>query len=216
MTISSLFSGKNPCFAEDTLIMLEDHTLKLVRDIVPNDRVLVSIFASDGNLKLIPSAVLTKFEHHHSWFRLVSIDLADQPQPLRVTSNHLLLVQKSQSNLKTFEYASDLSTGDYLFSSTFESRQILDIKEVLMYDTAVYSVLTFEGTIVTNHSIASCYGTYPHRFMHALTTPVRWWFRILQKLSTLDFLSKLTNAFLTQIINGHLYFETIKYSVFAY
>ncbi len=198
------FAGSGWCFAENTTVILENGVLRLMRDLGVGDQVFVSIYSPDKNLKLISSTILTVFHHHRSSIRLLDIYTTHQVQPLRLTPTHSLLVRKANTNTKKFHYAGEVSIGDYLFSSTLEPQRVFDIKEIVMNNTIVYAPLTFEGTIVTNHLIASCYGTYPHHFMHALTTPIRWWYRMLLELPDLHFLRKLTNGFLAQFIHGFL------------
>lgn len=176
-----------------------------MRDLDTGDRVLVSIYSPNKDLKLISSTILTVFHHHCSSIRLLEIYTMDQEQPVRLTTTHSLLVRKANAHTEKFEYASEISVGDYLFSPSLEPQRVLEIKEIVVENSTVYAPLTFEGTIVTNHSIASCYGTYPHQFMHVLTIPIRWWYRALLELSNIHFLQKLTNNFLIQFIHGYLY-----------
>ena len=191
------------CFAENTTVILEDGMLELMRNLAVGDRVLVSIYSKDRDLKLISSTILTVFYHHFSSIRLLDIYTTHKIRPLRLTPTHSLLVQKAKTDTKKFQQALEISIGDYLISPTLELLQVSDIKEIFMNDTTIYAPLTFEGTIVTNHSIASCYGTYSHQFMHVLTTPIRWWYRMLLELSNLHFLQKLTNDFLVKFIHGY-------------
>lgn len=200
------------CFAENTAVRLHDGAPKLMRDLDVGDRVLVSKYSPDNNLKLISSPILTVFRHHCSSIRLLDIFTTDREHPIRLTPTHSLLVRKANANTEMFEFASQISVGDYLFSPSRKLQRVSKIKEIFLENSTVYAPLTFEGTIVTNHSIASCYGTYSHDFMHVLTIPVRWWYRALFELSNLQFLQKLTNNFLIQFIHGYVFLVDTTFS----
>jgi len=186
--------------------MLEDDTLKLIRNLVMGERVLVSTYLPGKYSKPTPSSILAVFHHHCSSIRLLDIYTTHQAQPLRLTPTHLVLVRKFNTNVEKFQYASEVSIGDFLFSSALQPQRVFDIKEIVVDNTTVYAPLTFEGTIVTNNLIASCYGTYSHNFIHVLTTPVRWWYRTLLEVSNQSLLQELTTIVSTRFLDAYLLF----------
>lgn len=110
----------------------------------------------------------------------MDIYTTDSQEPLRLTPSHSILMKKNDGKQSSFYYdfASNIATGDFVFSSQLKPLQVLNLKEVILYNQTISTPLTFEGNIIVNNLIASCYATYYHRFMHILTIPIRYWYQI--------------------------------------
>ena len=157
---------------------------------------------------IVPSTVLATFQHYRHAIRFVDIYTAESTTPLRLTPLHSLLVLSKQGKNGHYSFAQDVSVGDFVVAADLHPLRVIDVQELFMYDDYVYAPLTFEGNLVVNGLVASCYGTYSHATMHLLTIPLRWWYlalfefhrvmglRPLQKLTSdlivyfLDFVSK--------------------------
>jgi hypothetical protein len=87
-----------------------------------------------------------------------------------------------KSNVKQssfyYDFASNVEIGDLLFSSKFKPLRVINIKEILLYNQTISTPLTFQGNIIVNNLIASCYANYHHQFMHLLTIPMRYLYQI--------------------------------------
>jgi hypothetical protein len=118
---------------------------------------------------------------------------------------HFLSGRVSQN--ECYSFAQDVSVGDYVFTSNLRRVKVIDVKELFIHDDYAYAPLTFEGTIIVNDIIASCYGTYSHSTMHMLTTPIRWWYLIVfqfRRVMELDRLQKLTSNLIVYFIDFYL------------
>ncbi|CAF1131238.1 unnamed protein product [Adineta ricciae] len=164
------------CFFEKTDVTLADGSTRRLDLLQVGDEVLVH--HPSGRIQ--PSSVLTIFRHQRSSVRLLDIYTTDQQYPLRLTPSHSILTRKSHNKQSSFHYdlASEIQIGDFVFSSTFQSLQVTNIQEVLLLNQTISTPLTFEGNVIVNNVIASCYATYSHQFMHLLTTPIRYWYQL--------------------------------------
>ena len=126
------------------------------------------------------SQILTVFHHRRSSVRFLDLYTTDQVEPLRLTPSHSILTNKHAHPQSSFhyEFASNLVVGDWLISSKRHSIQITKIEEIHLFNQTISTPLTFEGTIIVNDLIASCYATFSHQWMHWLSTPIRYWYQI--------------------------------------
>lgn len=139
----------------------------------------VRVYSTMGHFQT--SRVLSVFHHFHSSVKLLEVytDNNDD-EPIRLTPKHSILIGKqshSQHSFK-FDYASILEIGDSLLSSNLKPVRVINIKEIMIYNQTISTPLTFEGNIIANDFIASCYGTYSHSLMHLLSGPFRYWSRV--------------------------------------
>lgn len=110
----------------------------------------------------------------------MDIHTADEHEPLRLTPSHSILTLKNHAgdDSPDYDFASNVAVGDFVFSSKLEAVRVTDIREVTLYNQTISTPMTNEGTIIVNDLVASCYATYPHHFMHLLTSPIRLWYRL--------------------------------------
>lgn len=164
---SSSSSGLG-CFHEHTQITLADGSTRSLNALHTGDEVLVH--SSSGQFH--PSRVLTVFHHQRSSVRFLDLYTTENSQPLRLTPSHSILTKNG------YDFASNLLVGDWLISSEFQSIQITKIEEIVLVNQTISTPLTFEGNIIANNLIASCYATFNHQSMHWITTPIRYWYQI--------------------------------------
>jgi hedgehog protein len=172
---------------------------KRMNDLVVGDQVYVM----KGN-EVITSPVLAIFRHYRSSIRFIDIYTTESSSPLRLTPLHSVLVLPKSGEIKHYSFAQNVVIGDFLFSHNLRLLKVTNIKEILIDDDNVYAPLTFEGSIVVNEIIASCYGTFSHSIMHILTTPIRWWYFILFHFSQLiecEHFQKLTSDLVVHFID---------------
>ncbi|UJR30070.1 hypothetical protein I4U23_017614 [Adineta vaga] len=164
------------CFFHQTNITLVDGSTRSLDSLNIGDKVLV--YHPSGQLH--SSTILTIFHHQRSSVRLLDIYTINQHEPLRLTPFHSILTRKSTSKQSTFHYdfALNIAIGDFVLSSNFQSLKVTNIKEIILYNQTISTPLTFEGNIIVNNLIASCYATYQHKFMHLLTIPIRYWYQL--------------------------------------
>jgi hypothetical protein len=147
----------------------------------------VLVYSSSG--KIEQSRILTVFHHHRSSVRFLDIYTTNEQEPLRLTPSHSLLIQKKNDKIGSFHYsfASAIIIDDFVLSSDLRPLRVINIKEIILYNQTISTPLTFEGNVIANNIIASCYATYHHQFMHILTTPIRYWYQI-ETFSRINFL----------------------------
>ena len=75
--------------------------------------------------------------------------------PIHITPSHSLLVRKKSHKIKDYIFASQLELGDYLYLAT-NNYQLIN----------AYAPLTFEGNIIVNDFIVSCYRIFTHHIAH--------------------------------------------------
>ncbi|CAF1154832.1 unnamed protein product [Rotaria sordida] len=196
-------SRKSPgCFASNTSVRLATGHLKQISNLHVGDL----IFVKREN-QIITSPILAIFRHYRSLIRFVDIYTTDSIIPLRLTPLHSLLVLPKQDKHERYLFAKDVSIGSHVFSSDLRLLTVVNIKEVLISDDNGYTILTFEGNIIVNDIVASCYATYDHSIMHMMTMPMRWWFLILFQLRQLiefDYLQQLTNKIIVSFVDFYL------------
>jgi hypothetical protein len=141
-----------------------------------HDQVLV--YSSSGQIQ--KSRVLAIFHHQRSSVRFLDIYTIDNQQPLRLTPTHSILIKKNSDQQSSFhyEFAYKIAINDWILSSKLQPIRVIEIKEILLYNQTISTPLTFEGNILVNNLIASCYATFNHQLMHFLTTPIRYWYQI--------------------------------------
>ncbi|CAF0938358.1 unnamed protein product [Adineta steineri] len=193
-----------PCFASTTTVRLANGHIKKISDLVVGDLVFV-----ESNEKVISSPILATFRYYRSSIRFVDIYAMGYSIPLRLTPQHSLLVLSNYGKNKRYSFAQNVSVGDLIFSSDLSPLKVVDVKEIIIYDDSVYALLTFEGTIIANDIVASCYGTFDHSTMHMITTPIRWWFLVLfefRQLIGFDYLQELTSNIIISFVDFYLQF----------
>lgn len=98
-------------------------------------------------------------------------------EPLRLTPSHSILTRK-RNKFFDYDFASNIEIGDFIYSSQLKPIEVINIKEIILYNQTISTPLTYEGNIIVNNLIGSCYGTFSHQFMHLLTIPIRYWYQI--------------------------------------
>ncbi len=164
------------CFYDKTNITFADGSIRPLDLLNIGDEVLV--YSSSGQLE--KSRVLTIFHHQRSSVRFLDLYTTNDQEPLRLTPSHSILIKKTNVKQSSFYYdfASNVEIGDWLLSSKFKPLRVINIKEILLYNQTISTPLTFQGNIIVNNLIASCYATYHHQFMHLLTIPMRYLYQI--------------------------------------
>ncbi|CAF0967140.1 unnamed protein product [Rotaria sp. Silwood1] len=203
LDIHLYFTGKSQgCFASNTTVRLANGDLKQMSDLHVGDLVFVK-----KENEIITSPVLAIFRHYRSSIHFVDIYTTNSIIPLRLTPLHSLLVLSKHDKHERYIFAKDVSVGNHVFSSDLRPLAVVNVKETLISDDSGYAILTFEGNIIANDIVASCYATYDHSTMHMITTPMRWWFLILFQLRqfiAFDYLQHLTSNIIVSFVDFYL------------
>lgn len=181
---------------------MEDGSYRPISRVLIGDRVLV--YDLNG---LTTSSVLAILSHQH--VPLIDfIDLYTSESTLRLTPEHFLLVRKQNQLENIYAKAEDISVGDFVYFSSSPSNltftRIIQIGRQTRQNEDAYTLLTLEGTIVTNNLVASCYATYSPSIMHVISKPVQWWFWLLVKFE-FDQLAEWNSLLLTRILEFYSY-----------
>lgn len=189
----------NGCFSSDVTVHLADGQFKKISNLHVGDQVYVK-----SKNTTITSPVLAIFRHHRSSIRFINIYTSLSSVPLRLTPLHSVLVLPQHDTRERYFFAKDVSAGDLVFTSELQTLKVVDVKESFVYEESIYAAITFEGNIVANGIVASCYATYDHSTMHMMTTPIRWWYLFLLQLHQLiefDYLQQLTSNIIVFFID---------------
>ena len=171
------------CFDGDGLLVKDDGSRVKMRDLKVGDQIVVAYRTKTERIELRVSPVLAvdifqKFNNNSSVdFLQIELESNEKIKSLHITPKHSLLVKKEKQLQVEYLFADQVQIGDYLYSTADDRRstnvlKVARINKVKLFDA--YAPLTFEGTLLVNDMIVSCYGTLEHSFVHLLMTPRRW------------------------------------------
>ena len=158
-----------------------DGTQVFIRDLQLKDEVLVVKQLSDGQMILGYSQVLA-VDIYQKWNRSSSIIYLEiytgDNNPLYITPAHSLRIRKQSRSVQEFLFASEAEVGDYLYVTNPDYQSVSEvpiskINTIKQFDA--YAPLTFEGNIVVNNKVVSCYGTFSHSTGHLVKMVRRYW-----------------------------------------
>ena len=158
-----------------------------MRDLKLDDEVLM-VEQSEGFMKLGYSRLLA-LDIYQKWNTSSSIDYLEIKtkyddtnggNPLHMTPGHSLLVRRKYKTRKEYLFASEVMVDDFLYQTVNNHQSIIEtpiteINQIKQFDA--YAPLTFEGNIIVNNRIVSCYGTFSHSTGHLVKMPRRYWLR---------------------------------------
>jgi hypothetical protein len=146
------------------------------------DQVLVAHLDAKGGIELRSSPILAIDVYQH-YNRLLPLHYREiytttNSTALRITSSHSLLVRKKHKSYSEYLFAFQIDIGDHLYFAREDDRLADEVTVTQIDDTNLfdaYAPLTFEGNIIVNHIIVSCYGTFTHSTGHLVKMTRRWW-----------------------------------------
>jgi len=179
------------------MVTLENGAHLTIRNLHVGDRVRINSYKT--------SEILAVFRHYRSSILFIELhSTSNVSKPLRLTPAHSILMRKPHDRVEQYRFARDISVGDFVFfASTRQMMKVIELREILYFEEYAYAPLTFEGTIVTNNMMASCYATYSHSIMHMIMTPIRWWYWFLIQFEQ-HYLHKLSTAFCVYFVDWYL------------
>ena len=168
-----------------------------MRDLKLDDEVLM-VEQSEGFMKLGYSRLLA-LDIYQKWNTSSSIDYLEIKtkyddtnggNPLHMTPGHSLLVRRKYKIEKEYLFASEVEIGDFLYQTISNHQSIIEtpiteINQIKQFDA--YAPLTFEGNIIVNNRIVSCYGTFSHSTGHLVKMPRRYWLRFCSGFNSYKF-----------------------------
>ena len=91
-----------------------------------------------------------------------------------LTGSHMILSRTRPGQAVIHKYAEDIKAGDLIVHGDTGSEA--EVVNVSSFTTVgYYSPLTYEGTIVVDGYLTSCYASYPHVAAHLALLPARIW-----------------------------------------
>ena len=91
-----------------------------------------------------------------------------------MTGSHIIFSRSREDVTMTPKYAQDVRVGDLLVQE--DTGQEAEVMAISQYSSVgYYSPLTYEGTMVVDGYLASCYASFPHYVAHAALAPARAW-----------------------------------------
>ncbi|CAF3710654.1 unnamed protein product [Rotaria sp. Silwood1] len=170
------------CFDGSSLLMKNDGSWIEMRNLKIDDQVLVTYETWNNNIQLRWSPILAidiyqKYRHHLpiQYLEIYTV-INNTISHLHITPSHSLLVTKKYSAEAEYIFASEVHIGDCLHTTTNNHAAIVkvevtQIKHVYLFDA--YAPLTFEGNLIVNNVVVSCYGTFKHSIGHLIKLPRR-------------------------------------------
>jgi hypothetical protein len=164
------------------MVIRADGSWVHMRHLNVGDQILVAHQDADGGIKIESSPVLAIDIYQH--YNIVSpvlyreIHTMANHTVLHITPAHSLLVKKKQRVDAEYIFASEVDIGDYIYIlrddyQSVEKIAVTGINDVQLFDA--FAPLTFQGNLIINHVVVSCYGTFTHSIGHIVKMPRRWW-----------------------------------------
>ena len=150
-------------------------------ELTVGDQVLVTYSDTYGNLQIKSSVLLAMdiYQYHNplSPVEYRKIYTTANTSILHITPSHSLLMKKKYQHHPQYQFAADAEIGDVLYIFSGNDRlvnevTIIYIDQVQLFDA--YAPLTFEGNLIVNDVIVSCYGTFTHSTGHLVKMMRRW------------------------------------------
>lgn len=168
------------CFAEDATVSMKDKGLITMKDLRVGDLIEVSrgryepVYAFGHQNE--------NFQSDSEHYRYVEILLEEQEVGLKVTLDHLILVEG-----KGYTPAGSVMVGDRLFPRDESASQVVQSNRYISA-SGLYAPLTPSGTLIVHNISVSCYVSFqyllgeqgnslfsmsPHWFSHIGLSPIR-------------------------------------------
>jgi hypothetical protein len=170
------------CFDGNSIVSRADGSGVHISQLNVGDQVLVAHFNANGSIALRSSPILAIdiYQHYNRLLPLHyrEIYTTSNSTALHITSSHSLFVRKKYKSYAEYLFAFQIDIGDHLYFVEEDDRSanevtVTRIDDQILFDA--YAPLTFEGNIVVNHLIVSCYGTFTHSTGHFIKMARRWW-----------------------------------------
>lgn len=163
------------CFPGASQVWLKDGRRKAVKDLKPGDIVL----AADEAGKLVYSEFLMFTDRDPATRRVFYVIETKAPvRRITLTAAHLIfLLDNSTHEAMTATFASSVRPGQKVLVADGDEGRLTPVVVERIYmeeHQGSYAPVTFHGTIVVDHMLASCYAVIQdHRLAHWAFTPVR-------------------------------------------
>jgi len=91
-----------------------------------------------------------------------------------MTGSHVIFSRSVNEESATPKYADEVKMGDLIIGE--EAGELAEVVNISRFSSVgYYAPLTYEGTVVVDGYLASCYASYPHWVAHAALYPARAW-----------------------------------------
>ena len=158
--------GQGGCFPGTAEVTLISGDSKKMEDLKIGDKILTSFKSFSVIL-----GWLDKQPGMRTGFIKLETNLTSS---ISLTRSHMLLSRTKNEQDVTHKYAEDIKVGDLIVhAETGAEAEVLNTS--LFSSVGFYSPLTYEGTIVVDGYLASCYASYPHMAAHIALLPARTW-----------------------------------------
>lgn len=197
------------CFPGESEVTIEGGGTKLMRDLLPGDRVLASSTA-DGHLSLLYSPVVSFLDRQPNTTKTFYVIGTEAGVNITLTAAHLIFATDCDSGLsdqgetaqetQTFGsdgqessrrgrlrtvFASEVRPGQCVFTSTGSGSSGFSVVTFVeeQKSSGLYAPLTQHGSIVVNGVLASCYAAVgSHHLAHWALAPLRLFYKLIGPL----------------------------------
>ncbi|KAF7216051.1 indian hedgehog B protein [Nothobranchius furzeri] len=189
------------CFPGDAQVTVEGGGTKLMRELLPGDRVLASSSA-EGHAQLLYSPVLSFLDHQPNITKTFYIIGTNAGLSISLTAAHLIFISDCAGGPNKWNesagfgstsqghgggprtvFASDVRPGQCVFTSTGKANWHTRLSVVTFVkekrSTGLYAPLTQHGSILVNGVLVSCYAAVDsHQLSHWALAPLRLFYRL--------------------------------------
>lgn len=151
------------CFSGNSSVHLISGATKQIRDLTIGDHVLTEA----GIYEPFIGWLDIMWDKDTHFLTLFTASL----QSVTLTASHQIFVKKEENSKAITKYASEIQEGDLLINKYGDTEAVTKIS--ISQESGYFNPLTESGTIVVDHFLTSCYGSYPHNLAHALLYPLR-------------------------------------------
>ncbi|XP_013877786.1 indian hedgehog signaling molecule a [Austrofundulus limnaeus] len=185
------------CFPGESEVTTEGGGTKLMRDLLPGDRVLASSTA-DGHPALLYSPVVSFLDRQPNTTKTFYIIGTEAGVNVTLTAAHLIFATDCDGGLSEKEgqessragrlrtvFASEVRPGQCVFTSTGSGNSRFSVVTFVeeQKSSGLYAPLTQHGSIVVNGVLASCYAAVDsHHLSHWALAPLRLFYKLIGPL----------------------------------
>jgi len=188
------------CFNGNSTVKKESGEITLIKNLQIGDSILV-YDKETSQTKYSPIITIFNFQEYNQQRPVNYLEFHTSSKTnshFRLTPSHLLLVKTFAQINQKYYYASQVQVGDQLFmiedgNSSVTNVRVNDIKLIQLHDA--YAPISYEGTIIVDRFVASCYGGGDHEKIHLLLVAVRMFYNLIQSNSVRDDIMKKFASF---------------------
>ena len=208
------FISKTKCFTGTSTVTLENGELKRMSDLNVGD----SVLTVDNNNALVFSPIILDLHRSSNGNGEFLVIQTNQGHSITLSPQHLLYSRQQDEeandleennenkmvDIKSFPivFASNVKIGDFVLVhnnyKSMTSGVVVQIEEMVI-SKGLYSPLTYQGNIVVDNVLASCYSDFDsHELQHFAFSPFRLIHRLMEFIPSVEIKLDADNGIINQ------------------